>query len=226
MSTPKKLNIGLVGYGFMGRTHSNAFGQAPRSSTRISASVAGHLCARSRESGGLASRWGYESFETDWRALVDRNDIDLIDIASPNDTHAEIAIAAAKAGKMVLCEKPLGRNAVEAEEMVRAVEAAGVPNMVWYNYRRVPAVTLARHLVESGKAWAHLSLPRKIPAGLDDLAGSPPGWRGSLAARCECRRQRSHRRSAGALHRHRYVAQWRHRPCLGDDRNVHQTAHA
>ncbi len=77
---------------------------------------------------------------------MERKDIDLIDIASPNDTHAEIAIAAAKAGKMVLCEKPLGRNAAEAAEMVAAVEAAGVPNMVWYNYRRVPAVTLIRSI--------------------------------------------------------------------------------
>ncbi len=80
-----------------------------------------------------------------------RSDIDLIDIASPNDTHAEIAIAAAQAGKMVLCEKPLGRNAAEAERMVAAVEAAGVANMVWYNYRRVPAVALAKQLIEDGR---------------------------------------------------------------------------
>ena len=80
-----------------------------------------------------------------------RPDIDLIDIASPNDTHAEIAIAAAQAGKMVMCEKPLGRNAAEAEAMVEAVEAAGVPNMVWYNYRRVPAVTLAKQLIDEGR---------------------------------------------------------------------------
>ena len=80
-----------------------------------------------------------------------RKDIDLIDIASPNDTHAEIAIAAAKAGKMVLCEKPLGRNAAEAQQMVEAVEKAGVPNMVWYNYRRVPAVMLAKQLIDEGR---------------------------------------------------------------------------
>ena len=83
--------------------------------------------------------------------MVESPDIDLIDIASPNDTHAEIAIAAAKAGKMVMCEKPLGRNAAEAEAMVDAVEAAGVPNMVWYNYRRVPAVTLAKQLIDEGR---------------------------------------------------------------------------
>ena len=99
----------------------------------------------------FAAQWGYESIETDWRKVVDSPEIDLIDIASPNDTHAEIAIAAAKAGKMVMCEKPLGRNAAEAEAMVEAVEAAGVPNMVWYNYRRVPAVTLAKHLIDEGR---------------------------------------------------------------------------
>jgi myo-inositol 2-dehydrogenase/D-chiro-inositol 1-dehydrogenase len=99
----------------------------------------------------FADNWGYESIESDWRKLVERPDIDLIDIASPNDTHAEIAIAAAKAGKMVMCEKPLGRTAAEAKTMVEAVEAANVPNMVWYNYRRVPAVTLIKQLLEDGR---------------------------------------------------------------------------
>src|SRR4029079_15091663 len=84
----------------------------------------------------FAATWGYESAETDWRTVVERKDIDLVDIASPNDTHAEIAIAAARAGKMVMCEKPLGRTAAEAQAMLSAVEAAGVANMVWYNYRR------------------------------------------------------------------------------------------
>ena len=148
----KKLNIGLVGYGFMGRTHSNAFSQVAKFFDISHQPVLKAICARDRaKAEAFAQNWGYESAETDWRALVDRSDIDLIDIASPNDTHAEIAIAAARAGKMVLCEKPLGRNEAEAEEMVYAVETAAVPNMVWYNYRRVPAVTLARHLVEEGK---------------------------------------------------------------------------
>jgi myo-inositol 2-dehydrogenase/D-chiro-inositol 1-dehydrogenase len=152
MSAAKKLNVGLVGYGFMGRTHSNAFGQVTKFFDTGYQPVLKAICARDGDkAAAFAERWGYESFETDWRALVDRKDIDLIDIASPNDTHAEIAIAAAQAGKMVLCEKPLGRTAAEAEEMVRAVEAAGVPNMVWYNYRRVPAVTLAHNLIAAGK---------------------------------------------------------------------------
>jgi predicted dehydrogenase len=88
---------------------------------------------------------------TDWRKLVERKDIDLIDIASPNDTHHDIAIAAAQAGKTVMCEKPLGRNAKEAEAMVAAVEKAGVPNSVWYNYRRIPAVTMIKQLVDEGR---------------------------------------------------------------------------
>jgi len=147
-----KLNIGLVGYGFMGRTHSNAFLQAPRffdlPRTPVLKAVAARNEARVK---AFAQNWGYESYVTDWRDLVNRKDIDLIDIASPNDTHHDIAIAAAKAGKMVMCEKPLGRNAREAEAMTAAVEAAGVPNTVWYNYRRVPAVTMAKNLIDQGK---------------------------------------------------------------------------
>src|SRR3954471_10848012 len=123
----KTLNVGLVGYGFMGRTHSNAFLQAPRFFDVPSQPVLKAVCARNADRvRGFASNWGYESVETDWRTLVERQDIDLIDIASPNDTHAEIAVAAARAGKMVMCEKPLGRTAAEAEKIVAAVESARV----------------------------------------------------------------------------------------------------
>ena len=148
----KNLNIGLVGYGFMGRTHSNAFLQAPRFFNLPYRPVLKAVAARNRDRvKAFAENWGYESFETDWRTLIDRKDIDVIDIASPNDTHREIAIAAAKAGKMVMCEKPLGRTAAEAEAMVTAVESAGVPNTVWYNYRRVPAVYLIKQLMDEGR---------------------------------------------------------------------------
>jgi predicted dehydrogenase len=148
----KNLNIGLVGYGFMGRTHSNAFLQAPRYFDLPLKPVLKALCARNADRAkAFASNWGYESVETDWRKLVDRKDIDLIDIASTNDTHHEIAVAAAKAGKIVMCEKPLGRNAVEAKAMVDAVESAKVSNTVWYNYRRVPAVVLVKHLLDEGR---------------------------------------------------------------------------
>jgi predicted dehydrogenase len=152
MAEKRPLNIGMVGYGFMGRTHSNAFGKVNQFFDLGYQPVLKAICGRDNDkTHGFAAKWGYQSYETDWRALVARSDIDLIDIASPNDTHAEIAIAAAAAGKMVMCEKPLGRNAAEGARMVAAVEATKVPNMVWYNYRRVPAVTLAKQLIDEGR---------------------------------------------------------------------------
>jgi predicted dehydrogenase len=148
----KHLNVGLVGYGFMGRTHSNAFLQGNRYFDLPYQAVLKAVCARNPERvKTFAANWGYESVETDWRKLIDRKDIDLIDIASPNDTHAEIAVAAAQAGKMVMCEKPLGRTAAEAIAMTEAVETAKVANMVWYNYRRVPAVVLLKNLIDEGR---------------------------------------------------------------------------
>ncbi|HVO98172.1 MAG TPA: Gfo/Idh/MocA family oxidoreductase [Bryobacteraceae bacterium] len=148
----KKLNVGMVGYGFMGRTHSNAFLKAPLFFELPFQPVLKTLCARNAERAkAFAANWGYESVETDWHKMVASPEIDLVDIASPNDTHLEIAVAAAKAGKMVMCEKPLGRNAAESEKMVKAVEKAGVANMVWYNYRRVPAVMLAKYLIDQGR---------------------------------------------------------------------------
>src|SRR5262245_36976844 len=148
----KKLNIGLVGYGFMGRTHSNAFLQAPRYFDLPFEPVLKVVWARKPDRvQAFAANLGYASTANDWRDLVARTDVDLIDIASPNDTHADIAVAAARAGKMVSCEKPLGRNAAEAEKMVEAVESAHVPNTVWYNYRRVPAVVMIKNLIDQGK---------------------------------------------------------------------------
>jgi predicted dehydrogenase len=109
-------------------------------------------CARSADKAkAFADNWGYERVETDWRKAIESPDVDLVDICTPNDMHAEIAIAAAKAGKMIVCEKPLARTVAEAEPMVEAVEKAGVPNMVWFNYRRVPAITLAKQLIDEGR---------------------------------------------------------------------------
>ena len=148
----KKLNIGMVGYGFMGRAHSNAFSQVGNFFQLEHQPVLKAACAR--DAGKLkafADQWGYQSTETDWRKLIERKDIDVIDIAASNDMHLEIAVAAAEAGKIVMCEKPLGRNAAESALMVAAVEKAKVHNMVWYNYRRVPAVTLAKQFIDEGK---------------------------------------------------------------------------
>ena len=148
----KPLNIGMIGYGFMGRTHSNAYRKVNNFFDLEHHPVLKACCARSEEKiKPFAEKWGYESYETDWRRLIERDDIDLIDIGSPNNTHKEIAIAAAEAGKMVLCEKPLSMTVEEGEEMCQAIEKAGVANMVWFNYRRVPAITLAKQLVDEGR---------------------------------------------------------------------------
>jgi predicted dehydrogenase len=148
----KPLNIGMIGYGFMGRAHSNAYRKVTNFFDLEYRPVLKAACARDAgKIKAFADKWGYESVETDWRKLIDRKDIDCVDICVPNNLHAEIATAAAKAGKMILCEKPLAMNGPEALKMVEAVEKAKVPNMVWYNYRRVPAVTLARKLIEEKK---------------------------------------------------------------------------
>jgi predicted dehydrogenase len=148
----KPLNIGLIGGGFMGRTHSNAWARVNNFFDLDCKPVLKAICGRDQNNArAFAAKWGYQSVESDWRKLVRRADIDLIDIASPNNTHAAIAIAAARAGKIVLCEKPLSMDAAEGKTMTQAVEKAKVPNMVWYNYRRVPAVTLAKQLIEEGR---------------------------------------------------------------------------
>ena len=148
----KSLNVGLIGYGFMGRAHSNAFRKVSNFFDLDYQPVLKAICARDGgKAKAFAERWGYQSVETDWKQLIARDDIDIIDICTPNNTHAEIAITAAKAGKMIMCEKPLSMNGPEGEKMVAAVEKAKVPNMVWYNYRRIPAVTLAKKLIDEGK---------------------------------------------------------------------------
>ena len=152
MSDKKNLNIGMIGYGFMGRAHSNAWRKVTNFFDVPYRPVLKAACARDEAKvKAFADKWGYETTETDWRKLVERRDIDAIDICVPNDLHLDIAVAAAKAGKMILCEKPLARNTAEGAKMVKAVEKAGVLNTVWYNYRRVPAVTLAKNLVDEGR---------------------------------------------------------------------------
>lgn len=152
MSAEKTLNIGMIGYGFMGKAHSNAYCKVNHFFDLEYRPVLKAVCARNEERvKAFADQWGYESVETDWRVLVERDDIDAIDICTPNNLHKDIAIAAAAAGKMILCEKPLARTPEEGAEMCKAVEAAGVMNTVWYNYRRLPAVTLAKNIVDEGR---------------------------------------------------------------------------
>lgn len=148
----KTLNVGVVGCGFMGRTHSNAWSKVSHFFDLEYRPVLKAICdVDAARAQSFARQWGYQSVETDFRQLAARPDIDLIDIAAPNNLHAPIAIAAAEAGKMVSCEKPLAMNPAEGETMVAAVEKAGVPNMIWYNYRRIPAVALAKQLIAEGR---------------------------------------------------------------------------
>src|SRR5262245_49559267 len=121
----KPLNIGMIGYGFMGRAHSNAYLKVPHFFDLQFRPVLKAACARSADKAKeFADKWGYESIETDWKKLVQRKDIDVVDICVPNNLHAEIALAAAANGKMILCEKPLAMNGHEAHKMVEAVEKA------------------------------------------------------------------------------------------------------
>jgi len=146
------LNVGLVGYKFMGKAHSNAYRQVGRFFPELAAKpLLKALCGR--DEGRLkaaADLLGWESYETDWRALIARPDIDVIDVATPGNLHAEIAIAAAKAGKHVLCEKPLGNTAVEGKAMLDAVTEAGVLHGIFFNYRKTPAIAFAKQLIDSG----------------------------------------------------------------------------
>ncbi len=148
----KKINVGLIGAGFMGRTHSNAYRKVNQFFELEAEPVMKALCALPEETAkSFAANWGWERAETDWRKVVESDDIDLIDICTPNNLHHDIAVAAANAGKMLVCEKPLAMSAVEGKAMTEAVEKAGIANMVSFNYRRVPAITLAKQLVDEGR---------------------------------------------------------------------------
>jgi predicted dehydrogenase len=149
------LAVGMVGYAFMGAVHSQAWRTAGRFFDLPFAPAMTALCGRDQVAvTAAAERMGWASVETDWKQLVTRDDIQLVDVCTPGDSHAEIAIAALEAGKHVLCEKPLANTVAEAEAMVDAAvaaEARGVLSMVAFNYRRVPAVALARRLVAEGR---------------------------------------------------------------------------
>ena len=196
----KTLNVGLVGCGFMGRTHSNAHRRVGNFFDLEYQPVLKAICDFNEDKAKAhAAKWGFESVETDWHKLLARKDIDMVDICLPNNLHKEVAIAAAKAGKMILCEKPLARDGKEALEMVKALEKAGVPNLVSFNYRRIPAITLAKQLIDEGrlgkifhyraKFLQDWTINKTLPQGGDALwrldvkvAGS--GVTGDLLAHC------------------------------------------
>ncbi|MHB8637280.1 MAG: Gfo/Idh/MocA family protein [Fimbriimonadaceae bacterium] len=150
--TKKKLNVGLIGYQFMGKAHSNAYRQAGHFFD-LPVEIGMHtICGRTP--GPLkaaADQFGWARTEMDWRKVVENPEIDIIDVSTPGNSHAEIAIAAAKAGKAVFCEKPIGNTLDEAKRMLEAVQAAKVPHAVFHNYRKAPAVGLAKALITEGR---------------------------------------------------------------------------
>jgi predicted dehydrogenase len=152
MAGKSLLTVGLIGHRFMGTAHSNAWRQAPSFFDLPADIRLKTICGRDEAALKAAARkFGWESSSTDWRQVVADSSIDIIDICTPNDNHCEIALAAAKAGKAILCEKPLGRNLKEAEQMAAAVRRARVVNMVCHNYRRIPAIALAKQMIDRGE---------------------------------------------------------------------------
>lgn len=152
MSDKKQVRVGLVGYRLMGRAHSHAYRDVPFYFDTNTVPVMQALVGRNEEGvKAAAAKMGWASYETDWRRLIERDDIDLIDISTPNNTHAEIAIAAAEAGKHVLCEKPLALSLEQAKQMLAVVKKANVVHMVCHNYRFSPAVQYAKKLIDEGR---------------------------------------------------------------------------
>ncbi len=196
----KQLNVGIIGYGFMGRTHSNAYRKVRNFFDVPYEPVLKTICGlEEKEAKAFADKWGFQSHTTDWHKVIDDKKIDIVDICVPNNYHAEIAIAAAQAGKMIICEKPLARTGKEAEPMVKAVEKAGVTNLVSFNYRRVPAIALAKKLIDEGRLgrifhyranflqdW---TISTKVPQGgmatwRLDVKAAGSGVTGDLLAHC------------------------------------------
>jgi predicted dehydrogenase len=149
----RKLNVALIGYQFMGKAHSNAYRQVARFFDDLEVEpVMKVICGRNEENvRKAAQKYGWEEYDTSWERVVERKDIDLVDVSVPGNMHAPIAIAAANAGKMVLCEKPLANTLAEARQMVEAVQKNKVPNALCHNYRFAPAVQLAKQLIDEGR---------------------------------------------------------------------------
>lgn len=149
----RKLNVALIGYQFMGKAHSNAYRQVARFFDDLEVEpVLKVICGRNEENvRKAAQKYGWEEYDTSWERVVERKDIDLVDVSVPGNMHAPIAIAAANAGKMVLCEKPLANTLAEARQMYEAVEKNKVPNALCHNYRFAPAVQLAKQLIDEGR---------------------------------------------------------------------------
>lgn len=175
---PKRgtLNVAMIGYGFMGRAHSNAFQQANRFFDTPFDLRLKVICGRNEENvRKMAAEWGWQETVRHWESVVARPDIDVVDICTPNYLHSSIVIAAAEAGKIVLCEKPLANTVKEAERMVEA--ARGRNSLVWFNYRRVPAVRFARELVEQGRLGQVYHYRSLYLQSWGRNPGDPAAWR-------------------------------------------------
>jgi len=196
----KRMNVGLIGCGFMGRAHTYGYRNVGPFSDGKYQPVLKTVCGLDKEAArAFAANCGYESHCTDWRQVIEDKSIEVVDICVPNNLHAQIAIAAAEAGKAILCEKPLAMNAAEGQTMVEAVEKAGVANMVAFCYRRVPAVAMAKQLIDEGKLgeifhyrsqflqdW---TIAADVPMGGDgtwrlDVKAAGSGVTGDLLAHC------------------------------------------
>lgn len=175
----KKLNVAMIGSGFMGKAHAMAYASMPMffwpapaiPVRKVVVDVTEEIAAAARE------RFGFEESTADWQRAVTRPDVDVVDVCTPNDSHAEIAIAAARAGKHVICEKPLARSGAEAKRMLDAVADAKVVHMVAFNYRRTPAVALARKYIDEGRIGAILNFRGTYLQDWSADPDSPLSWR-------------------------------------------------
>lgn len=176
MAKSGTLNVAMIGYGFMGRAHSNAFRQANSFFDTPFGLRMKVVCGRKEENvRRMAAAWGWEESACDWESVVARSDIDVVDICTPNYLHAPIAIAAARAGKIIFCEKPLANSVAEAERVVAATRA--VNTLVWFNYRRAPAVRFARELVEQGRLGEIYHYRGLYLQSWGRAPGDPAAWR-------------------------------------------------
>ncbi len=172
----KELRVALIGQGFMGRAHSNAFHQVGRFFDAPYELKLQVICGRDAERlAAMAARWGWSETAADWRLAVERKDIDVVDIAVPNALHAPVAVAAAQAGKVVLCEKPLATSAEDGRRMVEA--AGGLRTMVWFNYRRAPAVAFAKQLIDQGRIGRVFHYRATYLQEWGNDPTRPPGWK-------------------------------------------------
>lgn len=175
----KKLNIGLIGAGFMGKAHSMAYATMPMFFWPAPAIPVRKVVADISEESAkdAAARFGFEKYTSDWKKVIEDPEIDIVDISTPNDSHAEIALAAAEAGKHIFCEKPIARTSEEAKKMLDAVEEAGVKNMLAFNYRRTPAVALAKKFIDEGAIGKILNFRGTYLQDWSADPASPLSWR-------------------------------------------------